>query len=64
MKVELTAEVVEGFINSCLVHDFDEATPLENFHREWLKLFCSDHKYTALAAPRGHSKSKFNYNYC
>lgn len=55
--MELTAEVCEGFINSCLISRYDEATPLENFHREWLQVVCSDSKMTAIAAPRGHSKS-------
>ena len=55
--MELTAAVCEGFINSCLISKYDEATPLEDFHREWLQLCCNEAKMVAIAAPRGHSKS-------
>jgi predicted phage terminase large subunit-like protein len=55
--MELTAQVVEGFISSTLVKDYDEPTPLEDFHREWLEMCCDKQRFVALSAPRGHSKS-------
>lgn len=55
--MELTAEVIEGFSSACLVKHFDAATPIPEFHRELWKYCCSDDKYVAIAAPRGHGKS-------
>lgn len=54
---KLTKEVIEGFVTSCLTKYFDDASQFADFHREWFDLFCSDDKFIALAAPRGHSKS-------
>lgn len=54
---KLTKEVLEGFATSCLTPYYDEASPFANFHREWFDLCCSDDKFVAIAAPRGHSKS-------
>ena len=59
-KVEfpkLTKEILEGFATSCLTPYYDDASPFANFHREWFELCCSDDKFVAIAAPRGHSKS-------
>jgi len=54
---KLTAEIVEGFASSCLVQFFDDASQFASFHREWWELCCSDDKFVAVCAPRGHSKS-------
>ena len=54
---KLTKEVLEGFATSCLTPYYDEASPFADFHREWFDLCCSDDKFIAIAAPRGHSKS-------
>lgn len=54
---KLTAAIVEGFASSCLVKFFDDASQFANFHREWWDLCCSDDKFVAICAPRGHSKS-------
>ena len=54
---KLTAAIVEGFASSCLVKFFDDASQFANFHREWWELCCSDDKFVAICAPRGHSKS-------
>lgn len=56
-KVKLTAEIIEGFASSCLVKFFDEASQFADFHREWWELCCSNDKFVAICAPRGHSKS-------
>lgn len=53
----LTAEVVEGFVTTCLAINFDNPTPIPNFHRELWELCCLDHKLVAIASPRGHGKS-------
>jgi ABC-type lipoprotein export system ATPase subunit len=55
--MELTAAVVEGFSNACLVKNYDAATEVPNFHRELWNLCCSSSKFVAIAAPRGHGKS-------
>lgn len=54
---KLTAEIIEGFASSCVVKFFDDASQFANFHREWWELCCSDDKFIAVCAPRGHSKS-------
>lgn len=54
---KITAEIVEGFASSCLVQYFDDASQFADFHREWWSLCCSDDKFIACCAPRGHSKS-------
>jgi len=54
---KLTKEVVEGFATSCLTKYYDEASQFADFHREWWELCCSDDKFVAICAPRGHSKS-------
>lgn len=55
--IKLTKEVVEGFATSCLTKYYDEASQFADFHREWWELCCSDDKFVAICAPRGHSKS-------
>ena len=53
----LTAEVVEGFVTTCLAINFDNPTPIPQFHRELWELCCLDNKLVAIASPRGHGKS-------
>lgn len=55
--VKLTADILEGFVNACLVHKFDEATEIPAFHREMWDMCCSDFANVAIAAPRNHAKS-------
>lgn len=55
--MELSAAVVEGFSNACLVQNYDAATEVPEFHRELWSLCCSPSKFVAIAAPRGHGKS-------
>lgn len=52
-KIKLTAEVIEGFVGSVLANRYDTATAIPDFHKELWELACSDHKYVAIAAPRG-----------
>ena len=54
---KLTKEIIEGFATSCLTKYYDEASQFADFHREWWELCCSDDKFIAVCAPRGHSKS-------
>lgn len=53
----LTAQVVEGFVNSCLRKYFDGASETPTCHREWWEICTSQSKRVAIAAPRGHAKS-------
>lgn len=55
--MDLSSEVVEGFVNACLIKNFDHATATPDFHRELWKLCCGEEKFVAIAAPRGHGKS-------
>jgi len=54
---KLTKEIIEGFATSCLTKYYDEASQFASFHKEWWELCCSDDKFVAICAPRGHSKS-------
>ena len=54
----LTPQVVEGFVGSILASKFDDPVKTPDFHKEGWKLFCSNNKMVALAAPRGHAKLK------
>jgi predicted phage terminase large subunit-like protein len=53
----VTAEVVEGIVNSCLKKNFDKPVSTPECHREWWRLCCDPYKFVAIAAPRGHAKS-------
>lgn len=53
----LTAPIIEGFVGSLLLKRFDQPAPIPDVHREWWDICCGQHKYVALAAPRGFAKS-------
>ena len=53
----LSANLIKGFVGSVLASRFDESTPSPEFHNDLWELACSEHKYVAIAAPRGHAKS-------
>lgn len=53
----LTAEVLEGFVNSILHKNFDDPADNADFHREIWQYICSKESKVAIAAPRNHSKS-------
>lgn len=55
--VNLTAEVVEGFVGSILLKRFDQPAPIPEMHKEWWRLCCGMDRFVAIAAPRGHAKS-------
>ena len=55
--MKLTGEVIEGFVGSMLARNFHNAVVSPPCHREWWDLCCSEDRYVAIAAPRGHSKS-------
>lgn len=57
MKPKLNAEAVEGFVKSVLLPQFDDPAAIPDCHREWWEACCSDHKFVAIAAPRGFAKS-------
>lgn len=40
-----------------LYNDFDDPSPIAEFHRELWRMFCSDDTQVAVAAPRGHAKT-------
>ena len=53
----LTAQVIEGLVNSVLKRNFDNPSEIPDCHREWWELCCLVTPYVAIAAPRGHAKS-------
>ena len=55
--VKLTKDIIKGFVGSCLIKRFDGASAIPAFHEEMWDMCCSDNKFVALAAPRGHAKS-------
>jgi len=56
-QIQLTSDVIEGFVGSVLANRYDSATAIPKFHKELWELACSDQKFVAIAAPRGHAKS-------
>ena len=55
--MRLTGAILEGFVKTLLLPKFDGAAPVPECHREWWDACCSDHKFVAIAAPRGSAKS-------
>lgn len=53
----ISAEVVEGLVNSTLKKNFDAPAVTPECHREWWSMCCGNYPYVAIAAPRGHAKS-------
>jgi len=53
----LTKDLIKGLVGSCLVKNFDGSKPVPAFHEEMWELCCSEARYVAIAAPRGHAKS-------
>ena len=53
MERVLTAEVIEGFCNAALRKNFDNPSPIPDFHRELWTYCCDKARYVAVAAPRG-----------
>jgi len=55
--MKLTAEMVEAMSGVYLSPLYDTPSPTPEFHRECWKLYCSEARMCAVAAPRGHAKS-------
>jgi hypothetical protein len=55
--VKLTAEHVESMAGVYLSPLYDTPSPTPEFHRQCWRLYCSDARMAAVAAPRGHAKS-------
>jgi hypothetical protein len=55
--MRITSDVVAGFVGSVLASRFDGQAASPPFHKECWELCCSQEKYVAIAAPRGHAKS-------
>lgn len=55
--MKITSQIVEGFVGSVLAKHFDGAVKTPQFHKELWDLACSDNKFVAVSAPRGHAKS-------
>lgn len=53
----LDADLIYGFSESLLKANFDIPQPTPDLHREMWERCCSDSKFVAIAAPRGHAKS-------
>lgn len=53
----LTAEVLEGFVRTVLLKNFDGAVDTPQCHREWWELCTGKDRFVAIAAPRGFAKS-------
>ena len=58
MTIKLTPSIMEGFVKTFLLERFDNATEIPDFHKELWNYCCSDEKYVAIAAPRGHADRK------
>lgn len=56
-KIELTKELIYGFVNILVASKFDNAVETPDFHLELWDLMCSKKDKVAIAAPRGHAKS-------
>lgn len=54
---KVTAQVVAGFVGSILAPKFEDKCASPEFHTEMWELCCSQNRYVAIAAPRGHAKS-------
>ena len=57
MAVQLTSGLIEAFAGTFLSAMYDDPQPTPQCHREWWELYCSEDRYAAIAAPRGHAKS-------
>ncbi len=57
MALDISATVIEGFVGSVLLKEFDGQFKIPQCHREWWEMCCSKEKYVAVAAPRRHAKS-------
>ncbi len=52
-EIKLSAELINGLVNSLLIQNFDKAVQTPKFHIELWELMCSPDLLVAAAAPRG-----------
>lgn len=55
--MKVTSSVVAGFVGSVLAPTFEDSCASPDFHNEMWDLCCSNERFVAIAAPRGHAKS-------
>ena len=55
--MNLTKDVIKGFVGSCLLKNFDGSLKIPEFHEEVWELCTSISPFVAISAPRGHAKS-------
>ena len=53
----MTSAVIAGFVGSLLAPHFEDSCASPEFHHEVWDLCCSNNRFVAIAAPRGHAKS-------
>ena len=56
-RLKVDAVLVEGFVETFLKDSYADARAIPEFHRKLWKLECSNDRWVAIAAPRGHAKS-------
>lgn len=62
--MRLTADLIESFAGMYLSPHYDTPFRTPEFHRTTWQRYCSDDRYAATAAPRGHAKSTaFTHDY-
>lgn len=54
---KVDSATVEGLVKAFLLPRYSDPKPVPEFHRDLWDLCCSDHRYVAIAAPRGFAKS-------
>ena len=55
-QVQLTSDIIKGFVGTCLINKFDSASQIPKFHEEMWDLCTSKNRFVAISAPRGHAK--------
>lgn len=55
--MKVTSEICQGFSGGILQKFFDNPVDTPECHKEWWDLCCSNNRFVAIAAPRGHAKS-------
>jgi len=56
-RLRVDAALVEGFVQTFLRDTYADSREIPDFHRKLWALECSDARWVAIAAPRGHAKS-------
>ena len=56
-RLRVDANLIEGFVTTFLQGSYDNPRPIPSFHRRLWELECSEARWVAVAAPRGHAKS-------